>query len=124
RNYDVLGEDIKDSKNVKYSYIVKKGENLKYTQDVPFGNASNSYDYSSWGLNASQIYECMTCGENVDNLKFCFLAYPNCQNLEYCISVRRCQDCFGCVGIKDKQYCIFNKQYTKEEYFALREKII
>jgi hypothetical protein len=28
------------------------------------------------------------------------------------------------VGLKKKQYCILNKQYTKEEYFALKEKII
>ena len=27
-----------------------------------------------------------------------------------------CQDCFGCIGLKNQQYCIFNKQYTKEEY--------
>jgi len=28
------------------------------------------------------------------------------------------------VGLQKKQYCIFNVQYSKEEYFALREKII
>jgi hypothetical protein len=28
------------------------------------------------------------------------------------------------VGVKNKQYCILNKQYSKEEYFALREKIV
>lgn len=123
RNYDVLGEDIKDSKNVKYSYIVQKGENLKYVQDVPFGGASNSYDYTCWGLSASQIYECMICGEQVDKLKFCFECWPLCQELEYCINMRRSKNCFGCVGMKDKQYCIFNKQYAKEEYFELVEKI-
>jgi hypothetical protein len=35
-----------------------------------------------------------------------------------------CQDCFGCIGLRKKQYCIFNKQYSKEDYFQLREKII
>lgn len=123
RNYDVLGEDIKDSKNVKYSYVVQKGENLKYVQDVPFGGASNSYDYTCWGINASQIYECMICGENVDNLKFCYECWPACQDLEYCIQMRRSKNCFGCVGMKDAQYCVFNKQYTKEEYIELVIKI-
>jgi hypothetical protein len=32
--------------------------------------------------------------------------------------------CFGCVGLKHKQYCILNKQYTKEEYEILLPKII
>jgi hypothetical protein len=26
------------------------------------------------------------------------------------------QDCFGCVGLRNKQYCILNKQYSQEEY--------
>ena len=31
---------------------------------------------------------------------------------------------FGCDGLRNKQYCIFNKQYTKEEYEVLVTKII
>lgn len=27
-----------------------------------------------------------------------------------------CSDCVGCVNLRNKQYCIFNKQYTKEQY--------
>jgi hypothetical protein len=23
---------------------------------------------------------------------------------------------FGCIGLRNQQYCILNKQYTKEEY--------
>jgi hypothetical protein len=44
--------------------------------------------------------------------------------MEYSALCVGCTDCFGCVGLKKKQYCILNKQYTKEEYFKLREKII
>ena len=35
-----------------------------------------------------------------------------------------CQNCFGCVGLKNKSYCIFNKQYSKQEYNELVPKII
>jgi hypothetical protein len=31
---------------------------------------------------------------------------------------------FGCIGLNNKQYCIFNKQYTKEEYETLVLKVI
>src|SRR3990167_4123538 len=31
---------------------------------------------------------------------------------------------FACVGLRNKQYCIFNKQYTKEQYEELVPKII
>ena len=45
-------------------------------------------------------------------------------NLLYCDWMGTCNDCFGCVGLKHKQHCILNKQYTKEEYEALVPKII
>ncbi len=35
-----------------------------------------------------------------------------------------CSDCFGCVGLRNKSYCILNKQYTKEEYEELVPQII
>jgi hypothetical protein len=34
------------------------------------------------------------------------------------------KDCFGCVGLKNKQYCIFNKQYTKEAYIETVQRLI
>lgn len=35
-----------------------------------------------------------------------------------------CAYCFGCVGLRNKQYCIFNKQYNKQDYFNTIEQII
>ena len=35
-----------------------------------------------------------------------------------------CSDIFGCYGLRKKSYCIFNKQYSKEEYNSLKEKLI
>ena len=42
-----------------------------------------------------------------------------CSSVEYSDSLQNCQDCFGSIGLKKAQYCILNKQYTKEEYDAL-----
>lgn len=36
-------------------------------------------------------------------------------SLYYCYFMDGCSYCLGCVGLKNKQFCIFNKQYTKEE---------
>ena len=30
--------------------------------------------------------------------------------------VENCNNLFGCIGLRNKSYCIFNKQYTKDEY--------
>ena len=42
----------------------------------------------------------------------------------YCAFCNGCRDCFGCAGLRKKQYCIFNKQYTKEEYEKLVPQLI
>jgi hypothetical protein len=42
----------------------------------------------------------------------------------YCNFCENCNSCFGCVGLTRQEYCILNKQYTKEEYEKLVPKII
>jgi hypothetical protein len=42
----------------------------------------------------------------------------------YCDHCYNSSNLFGCVGIKRKQYCILNKQYSKEEYDTLASQII
>ncbi len=44
-----------------------------------------------------------------------------CEYLDICYEV---EYCFGCVGLRNKKYCILNKQYSKEEYETLKNKII
>jgi len=123
RNVGSSGDYIYNTKNAKQCFIAQEMENVKFIQLVP-GKAVNSYDYTVWGDGASQIYECLTCGVQVDSLKFCFDCWPSSRDLEYCISCRTSHDLFGCMGLRNKEYCIFNKQYSKDEYFALRDKII
>ncbi|MEK7555057.1 MAG: hypothetical protein AAB518_03685, partial [Patescibacteria group bacterium] len=122
-NMNCTGEHIEHSKNVHRSYAVHNGENLKYCQ-VASDKVSDSYDYTVWGDSASRIYESVTCGLEVDTLRFCYDCWPSLQGVEYSISCRSSSNLFGCVGLKKKQYCIFNKQYSKEEYEKLRAKII
>ena len=38
------------------------------------------------------------------------------KNNIYIIDCNDCSDCFWCIWLRNKSYCIFNKQYTKEEY--------
>ena len=123
RTTDSTGERIYDCKNVKECHSVRGGENLKYCQDIqPKG--SNSYDYSVWGSGSENMYECMTCGIGCYNLRFSYCCWENARDLEYCIYCIGSKNCFGCVGLYKQEYCIFNKQYSKEEYFELRDKII
>lgn len=46
-----------------------------------------------------------------------------CSHLYYCRFLEYCSYCIGCIGLKNKEFCIFNKQYTKEERYILADKI-
>lgn len=124
QNLNSYGSYVSNSKNVTESYMVKGGEDVKYSQYASVAKIKDCFDYSIWGQNAQLCYETSVCGENVYNVKFCWDCWPNNKNLEYSVHLKSCTDCFGCVGLRNKQYCIFNKQYTKEEYFILRNRII
>jgi hypothetical protein len=46
------------------------------------------------------------------------------QNVWYSMNCYDSSYLFGCDGLRNKQYCIFNKQYTQEEYEKIVPQII
>ena len=123
-NFNVTGDDIYNSKNVFDSYTIKDGENLRYCQFLETApGTKDSYDFTTPGFNAKLIYECITVGDGINNVRFSYNCFPNCQDMELCINCHSSSNLFGCIGLTHKQYCIFNKQYTKEEYHELVSKI-
>ena len=70
------------------------------------------------------MYQCVACGDNAYNLKFCTTCATNNADLEYCGHCTGCKNCFGCAGMRKKQHCILNKQYSKKEYENTRKKLI
>ncbi|MEK7564245.1 MAG: hypothetical protein AAB510_01585 [Patescibacteria group bacterium] len=125
QNTNVSGNYIDHSKNVKKSFLVREGQNLKYCQYVQeLPGSKDCMDYSVWGDNNQLVYECHSCGIGTQNIKFCVLCQENVHDLEYCLfCLGGSENLFGCVGLRKKSYCILNKQYTKEEYFKMVEKI-
>ncbi len=45
-------------------------------------------------------------------------------NIFYCDCCQNCTDCFGCIGLQRKKFCILNKQYSEEEYRKLLPQIV
>ena len=60
------------------------------------------------------------CYELIDsaNCYRCFYGahLGNCADCMFMYNCVGCTNCFGCVNLKNKSYCIFNEQYSKEEY--------
>jgi len=120
------GNNISNSKNVRNAWQVENSEDSKNLYVA--GWAKDCYDETSCGNN--ELSYMGVSGGGLYNCKailYSFSADPlskkSCYNAEYCYTIINSRDCFGCVGLRKKQYCILNKQYTKEEYEALLPKI-
>ncbi len=57
------------------------------------------------------------------NIKFVSAFYGGRDAL-YCDAVKQVENVFGCIGVQNVKYCIFNKQYSKDEYIQLRDRLI
>jgi hypothetical protein len=83
----------------------------------------NSYDGYGVGINAELLYETVDSG--IDGARYVVAVYTyGCHDVHYAYCCHGSSYLFGCVGLRNKQYCIFNKQYSKEEYEKLVPRII
>lgn len=123
QSVNVKGDYIYQSKNVHHGFQVLQVENARYVQNVALG-AKDVMDYTNWGNRAELIYEAVNCGEDCRNVKFAVSCWPASRDIEYSLYCRSSANLFGCVGLKKKEYCIFNKQFTPEKYKSVRAKII
>lgn len=123
KNLNSTGSYVTNCKNVNDSYLVRESENVRYCQYLQVPSSKDNYDVSVWGSNLELCYETVECGDNSYNNRLCRNCWPACTNIEYSAHLFSSSDCFGCVGLKKKQYCILNKQYTKDEYEILTAKI-
>ena len=65
----------------------------------------------------SRVYNCIGVASS-DTVMAC-VGINNVFDSYYCFYCYYCEYCFGCVWLKHKKYCIFNKQYSKDEYNRL-----
>ncbi|MDD2870807.1 MAG: hypothetical protein PHS49_02355 [Candidatus Gracilibacteria bacterium] len=117
------GDYIENSKNCYKCFDAYDAEDCRYGHHV-WRNAKDCMDVSTAGRDAEKIYEAINCGISDYGINFSVQCWDGCNNLNYCINSYSISNCFGCVGLRNKSYCILNKQYTKEEYEKLVPKII
>ena len=122
---EVFWNHITFSKNLNNAFDVHHSKNLNNAFDC--SGVDNSRDiYLAWWDNKlgglSYCYE----WDNIVNTFHCLFCSSvwYSQDMLYCDTCFYSKNCFWCVWLKNKQYCILNKQYTKEEYEELVPKII
>ncbi len=115
-------DNVQSAKNIKNVFDGDILENVAYSAFVD--DVTECMDIDYWYGNTVLQYECLGTGSNAYMWIFSLNIWPDVAYMMYCDACIGCQYCFGCTWLRHKQYCILNKQYTKEEYEILVPKII
>jgi len=99
---------------LKNCYLVYDSDYCEQTLYVQTGKHSLSC------VDCLRPFHCELCYECVDCMRCYATSYSqnceNCTNGYFLQDCKGCKHCFGCSGLRNKEYCIFNEQLTKEEY--------
>ena len=114
------GNFILNGENLEKSYFISDTKNWKNLMFFG-GDSENEFDYNvftGWTWKNIHLYSDVWCwmwNEHVYNSAH----VPYWNHIFYCYRVISCSYCIWCIWLKNKSYCILNKQYTKQE----REKL-
>lgn len=130
---------------IKEKAVHKENFNIKtYNSEGSFmTNCNNCINVLSWedsenctnclrGLKAKDCIDLTGCwqielsGNNscaTGGYKQKYSSWSDGRFSEYLDLCTECENCFGCIGLRNKSYCILNKQYTKEQYEVLVSRI-
>jgi len=118
--YQCSGNNIENSKNILNSFNVYNSENHKYVVRV----ASSKDCVDIYGaIETELVYESVAPVFRGSKAKFSIMNQTS-EDIIYSLLCSGSSNLFACVGLKNKSYCILNKQYTKEQYEKLVPKII
>ncbi len=116
------GDYLTNCKNVKLGFIVSNVQDGKYL--LHCDEAQDLWDCCLTGYTKAELYyETLYSGISGQRALFCCRSWSS-NDVLYCDTIINCRHCFGCVGLRRQEYCILNKQYTKDEYNQLVPKII
>ncbi len=121
RSINSTGDNMEQAKNCQECFAVFDGaEDSKYLWQI-YSKVSNSFDIDHAGLNSELVYESSTVypGHKILFSRFLF----ECHDVEYSYNCHNSSYLFGCIGLRNKKYCILNKQYLKKDYENLVIKI-
>ena len=112
------GDNMQNTADSKNCFDISGDvRNCKFIQNST-DRLTDSYDGYGVGAGVDLLYEAFDSGVEGSRQLFCMTVY-GCHDATYSFNCHGCGNIFGCIGLRNKEYCIFNKQYTKEDYEAL-----
>ncbi len=120
---DCTGDYLRNCKNCKNCFDHTGGEDNK---NVIYGIMKSNNVHDSYAFGDLQwAYDIFGGGIGVSTVAFCHFILENVTDVYYSVFCQqKSNNLFGCMGLRQKQYCVLNKQYNKEEYEILVAQII
>ncbi|MDD5770355.1 MAG: hypothetical protein PHE25_05285 [Candidatus Gracilibacteria bacterium] len=119
---NVKGKGLFFCDNVENGYFFKR---LKNGRNVLIGTGGsgveNYYDCIDVGSEAYDFYGVTSAGNGNNLYMSSEVGWDS--YIYYSLDLESCSFCLGCIGLKNKSFCILNKQYSKEEWYELANKI-
>jgi len=119
-NTDVTGDYLYNSKASRECYSSDKLEDSK---NIIYGDTMKNCHDAYVLVDGSQYAYELIGSISVNDAKFgCWVWHGF--NTAYADTCVNANNLFGCISVRKKDYCILNKQYTKESFDELKTKII
>jgi hypothetical protein len=115
------GDYLYNGTELHNCFFVGTAQNMRHCQSVIYPPNKDGMDVTS-SDNTELAYETLCCGLG----SYKTLSVVECTSASesaYSINCRSVNNVFGCVAVHGKNYCILNKQYSKEEYLKLLPRI-
>jgi hypothetical protein len=115
--------------NVFDSYYCVSSRNLRFCYNCIYGT-DDCYDVSTYGESMEHCYELSGCGgalekSGISNVYFSSYIFYGGYNILYSTNCHEhSKELFGCCDLRRREYCILNRQYSKEEYERLVPRIV
>lgn len=121
-SHNIKGQFCIDSNNVENGYFwyrVQDARNIFFVGHKE-GRHNVLDTFCSDEVGYGDMFGCVNIGR-ANNVYLC-----DCivwQSLYYCFNCWECSYCLGCSWLKNKSFCILNKEYSKEDWYVLANKI-
>ncbi|MBU0648292.1 hypothetical protein KJ855_03885, partial [Patescibacteria group bacterium] len=119
KSENCVGDKIFNSKNCRQCFGISQGQDSKYVGDSI--NFAGEYDTYSAGTDSELIYNTTSLVKSYFQISS--FACLGTSYTYYSFLSMFSKHLFGCVALKKKEYCILNKQYSREDYEKLVERI-
>jgi hypothetical protein len=119
-----VGDNLNNSKDSYYCFDCHEQRDCRYVIDCMV-DAKDCMDIYAWGDHMERGYNSLLVGARGQNIymsSYCAIGVSNILYSHWC--TRNCHNMFGCFALKQKKYCILNKQYSEKEYEKMVLKIV